>query len=491
MKDGQIQNSMGTANHSRTLFKPGSWLTKIDFINHLVLFNNVLVTVLSEKSGGKTSFSALLLNHLDQQIKPVFMSPQPPCDRNDFLGDIAAQLHLNIDADTNINALVAQINERKAPVLLVIDDAQHLPEDLIKEFLIAIHHQEDYGFFHLCLISDYSVLATLNNLAGDQFNNLIHTIELGSLNESETRTYVLQRAMAARLLTKPLTDNQFKKFYQITKGSIAKINQELESFVFKCAAQKEISSASVVKRTIIAASILALAGVSYLYVNYLYSINKEKTVLASNLPVIYQAMNGQVDGVAYEEIASSYVPTWRDLAVVQLVQNELPKRQVLDAEEGATNTVALVDKVIVIPEIKKPQLGTEVVHASIHAAYERQAKPVTRISSKAALPAKKLISKPLISKKTIVNSVARSSGFTIQLIASRNKNDVYRFKQSNKVYAATKIRHFTNQKGGWYILTIGEFSTRAEAVKKTQALPVQLSKLNPWVRPITGLTSAG
>ena len=52
MKDGQLQIDVGTANHLRSLFKPSSWLSEIDFINHLVLFNNVLVTVLSEKSGG-------------------------------------------------------------------------------------------------------------------------------------------------------------------------------------------------------------------------------------------------------------------------------------------------------------------------------------------------------------------------------------------------------------------------------------------------------
>ena len=58
------------------------------------------------------------------------MSAQAPCDRGDILGDIASQLHLNLDANTDVNSIVAQINDRKAHVLLVIDDAQHLPEDL-------------------------------------------------------------------------------------------------------------------------------------------------------------------------------------------------------------------------------------------------------------------------------------------------------------------------------------------------------------------------
>ena len=88
--------------------------------------------------------------------------------------------------------------------------------------MIATHNQKDFGFFHLCMVSDYSVVATLNNLAADEFNNLVHTIELGSLSESEARTYVLQRAMTARLINKPLADAEFKQFYQLTKGNIGK-----------------------------------------------------------------------------------------------------------------------------------------------------------------------------------------------------------------------------------------------------------------------------
>lgn len=66
---------------------------------------------------------------------------------------------------------------------------------------------------------------------GDSF---IHTIELGALNESEARTYVLQRAMASHLISKPLSDAQITQFYQLTKGNLAKINNDLEAFVNQC-----------------------------------------------------------------------------------------------------------------------------------------------------------------------------------------------------------------------------------------------------------------
>lgn len=489
MKDGQIQVDLGAANRARSLFKPSSWLAKIDFINHLVLFNNVLITVLSEQAGGKTSFSALLLNNLDQQIKPVFLSAQAPCNQADILGDIAAQLHLNLDADTNVNSIVAQINDRKAHVLLVIDDSQHLPESLIRDFLIATRNQEDFGFFHLCLVSDYSVVATLNNLAADEFANIVHTIELGSLNESETRTYVLQRAMSARLINKPLTDAQFKQFYQLTKGNIAKINSSLETFVFQCSIAPEGSAKLVLKRLAIAASVAIVAGLSYVYVPKLSSFQQADTVaLNSTLPSIAQAVNEAAVSIVVPEVQlASYIPTFRDSAIVQLVENALPKKQILALaeEEQDNNTVALVDKVIVIPTVPKIAVAEHVVNEARRSstqvlARNKQVQPTIQVASHVQRAA----------KQSITTKVARSSGFTIQLVASHKKSDVERFKQNNKMHKA-QIRRFTNQKGNWYILTMGEFNTRAEAVKSVNSLPRSVAKLNPWVRPVSGLTNLG
>lgn len=48
-----------------------------------------------------------------------------------------------------------------------------------------------------------------------------------------------------------------------------------------------------------------------------------------------------------------------------------------------------------------------------------------------------------------------------------------------------KVRHFTNAKGIWYVLTLGEFDNRMEAQRNLSKLPLPLNKLNPWVRPVS------
>lgn len=472
MKDGITQLDIGAATQPRTLFKPGSWIAKIDFINHLILFNNVLITVLSEKEGGKTCFSSLLQNNLDQQIKSVFMTVTPPCDRQSIINDISAQLHLNNDASTDIGSIVAQINERKAHVLLIIDNAQHLPESLIKEAMIAIKNQDNFGFFHLCLVSDYSVVATLNNLAVEQFNNLIHTIELGALNESETRTYVLQRAMATRLITRPLSDAQFKQFYQLTKGNLAKINSDLEAFIFKCSAPKQSTQWMTLKRTSAALSAVVIAAVSYLYFDGLnFSHQPSELVNAPN--------TNNVATIQSEEQLASNIASWQDSSTRQLVSFALPKKQILDDidDDQSSNTVALVDKVVVIPTVKASVPITQHLVDVVKPMAESTLVSISGFKDTKSV--KKIIAKVSVNK------------FTIQLVASHKISDIHRLKQNNKLFSNSIVRQFTNAKGNWYVLTLGEFSSRNQAQTHIHKLSSGYAQFNPWIRPISGLSKIG
>lgn len=455
-----IQLELGAVTQPRTLFKPVSWLAKIDFINHLILFNNVLITVLSEKKGGKTCFSTLLQNNLDQQIKSISMTVTPPCNRQNIINDIATKLHLNHDDATDINSIVTQVNERKAHVLLIIDNAQHLPESLIKEAMLAIKNQENFGFFHLCLVSDYSVVASLNQLAVEQFNNLIHTIEIGSLNESETRTYVLQRAMAERLINKPLSEEQFKLFYQQTKGNLSKINSSLEAFILQCSTPKKSKKVITLKRTSAAITAVLVAGVSYLYL--------DKMNHASQTAPLESAQPEQL---------ISQIASWQDSSTRQLVHFALPKKQLLDDidEDQNNSTVAIVDKVLVIPTVKTKNSEPE-LQATI---------------ADSTLESKLVEFRILKHEKLIKKTPAKTSKYTIQLVASHKKIDVNRFKNSNKLLENSTIRHFTNEKGTWYILTLGEYTSRSQAHFDASKLPSELVKLHPWIRPVNGIENLG
>lgn len=475
MKNEAILQDVDAINQPRVLFKPGSWLAKIDFINHLILFNNVLITVLSENNGGKTCFSTLLQNNLDQQVKAITLTVTVPCDRDQIMQEVTSQLHLNYTPSMDLTSIATQVNERKAHVVLMIDNAQHLPETFIREALLALKSQADFGFFHLCIVSDYSVVATLNHLVADEFSHLIHTIELGSLSENETRTYVLQRAMTARLIDRPLTEAQFKQFYQLTRGNLANINNTLKSFVTSCISEQKGENKLTVKRVSLAVAAVLVAGMSYLTFNGLYTTPQTQTLV--------EAMrdNALQNKQASEDVSkqfSSQILSWEEASTRQFVYSGLPKQQQLDVPDGLeqSKTVALVDKVIVIPTIKlkTQQSTTQTI--------------ITQASTESQLVSLPVFKKQLAVKKTVINHGAK---YTIQLVASRKKIDIQRLKASKPLLANTQIRQFTRNKSLWYILTIGEYTSRSEAQSHAKKLPSELVQLKPWIRSVSGLGMAG
>lgn len=491
MKDGLVQIDAEAAIQPRMLFKPGSWLAKIDFINHLVLLNNVLIAVLAEKEGGKSSFNTLLQNNLDQQIKAISLSANPSFDREQLISDVATQLHLNYDEQTTIESLVAQVNEHKSHVLLIIDDAQNVSEPIIKEAMLAIKNQGNFGFFHLCLISDYSVLATLNDLAEDEFNNLIHTIEVSSLNESETRTYVLQRAMGARLINKPLTDNQYKQFYQLTKGNVAKINSSLESFISKCSIQMKNNKRVALKRTSMLLSAALITGISYLYISNEQYGDTTSNGVSSSLTQLPNSVDKIKENAVQSEQLISQIASWQEGSTRQLVEFALPKKQLLDdhLDDDNSNIMAIVDKVVYIPSIK------------VNNRISNNDAPITKLKENAKLiqlGALQSVTQSLHvadakknkqqNNQVVKNAVGR---YTIQLVASHKKSDIHRFRKNNKLFSNTKLRHFTNQNGTWYVLTYGEYTSRNQAIIAINKFPSALVKMNPWIRPVSGLANIG
>lgn len=453
MYEGITQSELARAPHPRVLLKPQSWMLKIEFINHLILFNNVLIAVLSEKEGGKTSFATLLQEHLDSQIKLLVIKVTAPCNREELIKDIAEQFHLKYDEETDISSLVAQINERRAHVLVMMDHAHHLPEVFIKEVLLAIKNQEHFSFFHLCLISDHSLVACINNLNASFFNNLVHTIEIGVLSEDETRTYVLQRAMATHLITKPLTDKQFKQFYHITKGDVAKINSNLELFIFNCTTKKPNRIIGIIKKMLIPLGTAVISGVSCLFFAKSYfeipsPPNQPKKEISNTLKI-------EAPPVLVSQIAS-----WQDSSTRTLIEHSVAESQQIDVspKDVSNDSMIIADQAIFHAKVRLSELA-KIRHQTI----KKHSKLVKTTQSNPKL-------------------------YTIQLAASAEKMDIARYQKSNKwLNDSTKLTSYTKNKMVWYVLTLGEYNSIADAQKKINQLPPTLKKLNPWIRKISSL----
>lgn len=492
---------------AKHVFKPSSWLTKIDFINHLVLFNNKMLAVLAEQGGGKTTFINLLQAGLDTSVKSHIMKATAPFSQADFLAQLAAIFHLRDDAEPTIANILHQINERKAHVLVIIDESQHLPDAFLQDILLALQQQKENGFFHFCLVSDYSLVASLNKLKADSFEALIHILEPGALTENEMKTYLLHSLPAPKRLDKTMTDKRLAQFYQLTGGNIARINNQMISYFCPGSLKSAVKQKSFAKRINVAASVLiAILASVYIWQHQNFvspdkflppeqdfpepvAVITEET-LPSEVPAVPQILNepaltSEMPVIQQQELVSR-IPAWYIAAEVQAVQPPPLKRItniVLDDDENDDSFVVM-DRVVVIPKTLQKQSLNEI-----------EGNPAVRENiSDTELKhqiSQSVTSQSVTEKDKAVQDKAVKDQYTIQLQSSQNQDDLKRFIRNHHIELNTAIRLTRRQGVDWYVLTLGEYDQFAQAKAVANNLPAELVRFKPWIRPLSGLKALG
>ncbi|KTD16416.1 AAA family ATPase [Legionella jordanis] len=506
----QEMNLSITIPPAKDIFKPASWLNKIDFINHSVLFNNVLITVLAETGGGKSTFIELLMSGLDSQIKAHVIKIKPPFSQENFLNELAGIFHLRTETMATPRSLVQQINERKAHTLIVVDDAHHLSDEFLQNILMEISQQEQ-PYFHLCLVSDFSIVAALNKLEGTALANLIQTLEPGALTEAETKSYLLSNLPAPRRLDQSMSDKRLEQFYQITGGNIARINKEMTAY-FCQEPQKSLGRGSTrAPKYVGVAASFAVVMLASLYVWQNQDLFKKQNVLtekesagmsepelSSTIPAIqierHPVLSSEIPGLSLKNTTEakredSYIPPFNLSAVIQAVQPPPLKRVVdiiLDEEDKDNNSLVVMDKVVVIP--KPSRRGS--IDENPQGRLER------KVISSRELP-KTIHQGPSIAQISAValnaatqQKITGKSGYTVQLLASQKIEDLKRFINQHHL-DNTSIRMVRRGDNSWYILTLGEYARMDQAQTVAKNLPHFLTQFKPWIRSTAGLTNVG
>ncbi|ASQ45470.1 AAA family ATPase [Legionella clemsonensis] len=499
-----MQELEGKETVSKNTFKPSAWFTKIDFINHLILFNNALITVLAEEGGGKTTFCELLQANLDPQIKSYIIKATPPFSPAEVLAQLATSLHLRTDYELSFVNLIQQINERKAHVVVIIDDAQHVPDNFLHDFLTALKQQGEQCFFHFCLVSDFSLVASLNKLEAASLENLIHRVEPGALTEVETKTYLLSKLSSPKRIDLTMSDKRLEQFYQLTGGNIARINKQMVSFF----CPESLNSTGLQKSSyskyigLGATCAVALLASVYLWQNQDLFKNRKNLArgntqivtavehqLPSLIPKVPQTANEENVLISqipsYNQRMESYIPAFTISAKRQDTQPSPLKRVVeivLDEEEQENSSLVVMDKVVVIP---KP-IGNGSLSNTPVASLERKVVSTRETPKPTFQPA--FAPTTTIASKVQIN--AQRGQYTLQLLASQNLEDIKRFVNHHHL-THTKIRIAKRQGVSWYVLTLGEYSRFEQAQQAASQLPTTLTQYKPWIRSTSGLTALG
>lgn len=445
----------------RHQLKPATWLSQIDLIDHLVLDNNILIAVLGESGNGKTSFINLMHDTLDAQIVTYLFTANALFDRETFLAQLG--IELKIAGEVTFASLINQTSVAKKHHLIIIDDAHFLPTVFIEEILAALYQQEKNDYFHICLISNFSLITTLHELDAKHEQEIIRTIELGALSKAETKAYIADRLDSTASIP-TITDQQITQFYNATQGDIATINAEMSRFFLVKEPTFQINKLFL-RTALLTAIAVVILGVGYWGLIASEDVAPAEVVVAQPLVQSVPTPPMQAEFV----ILKSEIPTYYLGALRQSVQSTPLRRADLVAinEQDTTNVeepMVVMDKVVVIPKVvqTQPVEKTGVAHVT---------KPV---------PPKKLTPARLQHPPSF-----NANHYVIQLFASHNKHALKRFAQTYHIKNQTRIFTRKNQGEVWYILAFGDYKQYNSAKSAIKHLPKGLVQFKPWVRSLS------
>ena len=472
MSEGIGQPRIGSVEEPSQPFKPASWSTKIDFIKQLILGNNVLISILGEQNGGKTTFATFLATTLSPTIKSILVTANPLFSLDDLLNQIGEKL--THKGEMSLANFINESQETAIHTLVIIDDAHFLPNSFVESTLEALKQQDKSSYFHICLVSNYSLAAALNNLGTQHYQDMVHSIELGPLTEKETASYVREQLQFQPGIENSLTHERIKQFHQLTEGNIVGINTQMTAYFNH--EKPMLLPKSKIRRNIAAtaAVLIVVFGSAYLWnTNEVQSIPAQNVaiVLPQPMPDAANSQNSALQAsaaapvtVAVEDTAfTSSVPSYTLASTRQELQATSLRRINLVQDEAnlaADDSMVVMDKVVIIPKHIKVEPAKQIAIA----------KPTV---------------KPVVKPTAVRAAVSNVDKFTIQLLASQSKADLLRFAKVNSIDA--KVFRTQNHGKSWYVLTYGQYKGRDAAKQAISHLPKSLAKLKPWVREVNDL----
>jgi DamX protein len=425
------------------LFKPASWKLKIDFIHRLIVHNNLLMLILAENAGGKTSFASLLNDSFAAQTKVLYLNANELANEASLNFEISN--YLNMSSDQNLSSTVQRINQIKQSFVLIVDDAHKLSDDMLNCLIKLINEQDENASFNICLLADYSIVASISEIQNHYPERVVHSFELGHLKEKECKTYLQHLVNLSGQEHKQLKDELVHQIYKLTAGDMAKINSHYQSFMAASSDVKQDKMPS--KKQLFAELGIAVFAVTFVLSYYFKNLAPGAEEVASKAHYVQAE---QTPPVLKSQIAS------------------LSKTPVLEQQQRKKKEEKIVLNSY-IPKIMMPQHPVQL--SSLLAPFP-------------GFPKQALVKKPVVHHKSVAHKA--KPVYTIQLIAVHDKNNINTIAALLKQYDK-KHKLQMNKNKRLYTLSYGQYPTFKEAKAELNKLPAVMKEHKPWIRKLDSM----
>ena len=495
------------------IFKTPELTHRQELILHLLEYSNHLIVVQGDKEAGKTTLYNELLGSSDSGLILRKITANAQTKESELLNTILDENVQTVSFDDYQNWL-ARCNSKQQIPALIIDDVDHLTDEMLAFLFNKIYVSKDEAILHVCLFCEPDFL---NNKRVDYLesedNRSLHIIEMPKFSEKQTIQYLHQTYPENNTDIKILDEKTIQQIHRISNGLPGRIIQLAEQYLNDPADRKPTARASIFSpiisvllknRSIVIVTLLLIV-LSTAITMLLHKTdeapeveqiqialppkeaNENELVNLSSSQVIQEEEPPVAEPTDIEELTPPVIP---ELAAdVELGRAEKNKK--IEIFEG-TNVPPIIDTVD--PEIVDKKLPEEVTEN-----VEEIEEPIVveeRIEPELSQQAEKLVVEDNNIKKVETEPkrdmkwllTQKPTDYVIQLIGAREKDTINVYLDKLKEERDDIIQIETiNANEPWHILLYGHYPNRQQAVTAIENLPNAAKKLSPWPRTIKSL----
>lgn len=477
-------------------------------LHHLARYSQLLLVVSGPEGSGKTLLrQALVASTNKQSVLSVVVSAKGASDPASILRQVAQGLQVQRPDLPSLLAQVAQLALTGQDVYILVDDAEDLSDAALSS-LMGLAAGNSEGRAHVFLFAESQLLPRLDLVAaGDE---RFHVIELQPYSEDEARDYLSQRLEGAGQGVEILSDEQLEEIQERSDGWPGRINEVArEVLVDAMLAQRSAGARggfafNLPRKHVLALGVVLIGVVAAWFMQGRVADDVPAPVIAQ-LPLGAVAPEAQPAGS--ESGSSSAAPAIEFEGANQplplplvgeaqpVIREPLAQAAGLGGVEEAEGVGAAlargmtVDTAPVAPAapVLNPAPAPATPVAPVEKPVVLAVKPAVQAAPVAAPP-----QPPKVKPSPVPSSVTKGwyesqvgSRFTLQVLGSRQEAAAQAFIKAN----GPEYRYFKKLHQGQplYVVTYGNFATRAAAQAALRSLPAKVQAGKPWPRNFAGI----
>lgn len=471
-------------HHTIPFFMGGDRRAVLDEVMHLCQFSNNLVAVLGEAGVGKTALTYQAIYELNDTAQCCLVQSSVMVGAEDVFRQIAQQIGALVPNSNNIYELIQALGKHQPSnmhqrVVIVVDDAHHLNDDVLGAFIHLLQEQSSHHF-HVLLVGDSSLLLRLDEV--DKGEILAYDIPLCPFTVDELADYLEFKLSVVGYQGIEVFDyDTVQTIWRNTRGIPASVNKVAQQLLLSHNMDDDEQRLGLpMGYMAVVVFLLAVLIMALFYVGD-DAPSVEEVVekpLVQKGETITSLGTKSTDVVKSETIEKTVDEVVLAPKKAIIAPAPIPKDVVKIAVEAVKPEEKKIEKPVSPPKPLIPEATPAKIKLPVK-------KPVA--SAPPSIPAVTSTDKPssILTRDEEAVMFWPSGGYTLQVMAAGQREGIEKFVAAQSNRNVLRVVTFTRNNAPWYTVLVGVYRSTEEARLAIKTLPRGQISAKPWPRKIS------